>query len=345
MKKYGMRLSLCLLGSAFCASANADYLLTTPEKDVVVVEKSAPEVKKIQVIKKEALTKKQIVNKKVELIEHNAPTEIEPLLDSVTPDKNSVLETRIKKERLATNNPLSIILYQPTYILPYYYTASPYTRIYQGQTPNNQNIMRNEFKAQLSLRVPLVGHVFNQEHLSLNLGYTQLSYWQVYASSQYFRETNYEPEIFLEDHFHHNWIARIAADHQSNGRGGALERSWNRIIGTVQFSGEHWLVGLKTWGLIFTKQSSNYHNPDIAKFVGYENVLLAYTFEKATLSFQAQNLESGLRRGHVEMTLSYPMLKHVSMFVQYFNGYGQSMLEYNHRTQGAGLGIAFNDWA
>jgi phospholipase A1 len=257
----------------------------------------------------------------------------------------SIIEEKVSEKKAADKNPISIALYNPTYILPYYYTASPYYSIYNNQTPDNQKIQRNEFKSQLSFVVPLFHPMSNlRPDGTINIAYTQLNYWQVYASSQYFRETNYEPELFYEDHIK-SALFRLGVDHQSNGRGGQLERSWNRAVSTVQMSGDNWLVGMKAWALIFTGESSQLHNSDIAKFLGYENVLFSYKFQsKAVLSVQLQNLESFMRRGYGEITLSYPVLRHMSLYAQYFNGYGQSLLEYNHRTQSAGVGVSFNDW-
>ena len=277
---------------------------------------------------------------------HKATTreKIHQVLDKVTPTHNSALEQRIKEENQAEKNSISLTLYRPTYILPYYYTASPDYVVYNGQTPNKQKIMRNEFKAQLSLLVPIWKNMYGNPNWALNGAYTQLNYWQVYASSQYFREINYEPELFFEDHFHRNWLYRLGFDHQSNGRGGELERSWNRAVGTVQFSGDAWLVSLRVWALVFQHESSDIHNPDIAKFMGYDNLRFSYRVNKAVLSLEMQNLESGMRRGYVQATVSYPVLKHMSLYAQYFNGFGQSLIEYDHRTQGVGLGIAFNDW-
>jgi phospholipase A1 len=256
----------------------------------------------------------------------------------------SVLEKRLNKTHAANENPFAIAFYRPTYILPYYYTGSPDTTVYHGTTPNGQGIMHSELKAQLSLVVPVFQHLFNYPDTSLNVAYTQLNYWQVYASSQYFRETNYEPEIFVESHFHRNWLARFGFDHQSNGRGGDLERSWNRVVGAVQVSEGNWLVGLRAWDLIFKGQSSDLHNPHIAHYLGYENLLFAYKFHKAVLSLEAQNLESGLSRGYIEASASYPLSKHFAAYVQYFRGYGQSLIEYNHFTQSAGIGIALSNW-
>ncbi len=270
--------------------------------------------------------------------------EINHTLDELTPSPDSALEKKLQKEKDAEQNPLSITLYRPTYILPFYYTGSPYQVVYYGNTPNEQSIMHEELKAQMSVMVPIFRQLFWNPNASLGIAYTQLNYWQVYASSQYFREVNYEPEIFIQNHFRRNWLARVSLDHQSNGRGGTLERSWNRAIGTVEFSGEHWIASIKAWSLIFKSQSSNVHNPHIAHFLGYDNFLFSYQIKKATLSLEAQNIESGFSRGFVQATISYPILKHISVYVQYFNGYGQSLIEYDHRTQSAGIGIAFNDW-
>jgi len=38
------------------------------------------------------------------------------------------------------------------------------------------------------------------------------------------------------------------------------------------------------------------------------------------------------------------MSRRVKWFVQYFNGYGESLIDYNARVNRIGLGIAFTDW-
>jgi len=264
-------------------------------------------------------------------------------LNTITPDKQSALETKLEKRDEASDNPFGLALFRPNYILPFYYTASPDYAVYQGVTPNNQKIMHSELKAQISLLVPVFHHLFYNPDASLNIAYSQLSYWQVYASSQFFRETDYEPEIFVQNHFHQNWLLRYGLDHQSNGLGGTQERSWNRAIVGVECSGENWLFAVKAWDLIFKANSSDLHNPNIAHYLGYENLSFAYKYHKATLTMQLQNLESGLRRGFVQLTASYPLSKHFLAYTQFFSGDGQSLIEYNHRTNAAGIGLAFND--
>jgi phospholipase A1 len=34
----------------------------------------------------------------------------------------------------------------------------------------------------------------------------------------------------------------------------------------------------------------------------------------------------------------------VKGFFQYYNGYGESLIDYNHRIQRFGIGIMLNDW-
>ena len=87
------------------------------------------------------------------------------------------------------------------------------------------------------------------------------------------------------------------------------------------------------------------HNPDIAHYLGYENILLSYKIKKFILSAQAQNIESGYKRGFVQLRVSYPLFKKFSASVQFFNGYGQSLIEYNHNSTSFGIGLVLNDWA
>ncbi len=134
--------------------------------------------------------------------------EVNKALDTITPAQHSALDNKWKEQSMAANNTLTITLYRPTYVLPYYYTANPYYSIYQNNTPNDQRIKSSEFKAQLSFFVPVMTSIFNDPNKTLNIAYTQLNYWQFYTSSQYFRETNYEPEVFLAYHFHPNWLAK-----------------------------------------------------------------------------------------------------------------------------------------
>ncbi len=269
-------------------------------------------------------------------------TQTKEVLTSIAPDKHSILSTKNHKERQIANNPFGILFFRPNYILPFYHTGSPYYSIYNRTTPDNQTIMQNEFKAQLSLKLPIYRNIFHR--FNIDIAYTQVSFWQVYARSQYFRETNYEPELFITYPFLRNWDIDLGVDHQSNGRGGALERSWNRTFANIQVSGTHWLLSVKPWVLIFKKDSSDVHNPDITHYLGHERVLLAFRFYGQSLALQAANIESGFKRGQVKLNWTVPMSDRFKLMVQAFSGYGQSLIEYNHRSNSIGIGFALSNW-
>lgn len=269
---------------------------------------------------------------------------VDAFLSSLTPDQHSALQKKLKQQKALEKTQYGISFYEPTYILPFYYTGDPYQAVYKGNTPDNQKVDNEELKAQVSLVLPLWTNIFHS-HYALNISYTQLSYWQFYAKSQYFRETDYEPAIFVSNHFLPNWLASVGIVHQSNGRGGQLERSWNRLYFEVSFSGPHWLISVKPWILIFKSESSDLHNPNIANYLGYGRVVLAYQFGRQEVSVMFRNvLESGFSRGAEEVDYQFPIYGKVSGYIQFFSGYGQSLIEYDHYTNSVGVGIILSNW-
>ena len=56
------------------------------------------------------------------------------------------------------------------------------------------------------------------------------------------------------------------------------------------------------------------------------------------------NLRSDDNKTSVEFGYSFPMGDTVKGFFQYYNGYGESLIDYNHRIQRFGIGIMLNDW-
>ncbi|MCE3237619.1 MAG: phospholipase [Gammaproteobacteria bacterium] len=267
------------------------------------------------------------------------------LIDAQQP--KTVVEKRASKENILPSNYFLIDLYKPNYVLPYYATFSPDNAVYQNNTPNNESLKKNEFKYQISLKVPLWKRIFNS-HSSLFLAYTQFSYWQLYNHSAFFRETDYEPELFLANqlnwHLLRNWqltFMNIGVTHQSNGFGNQLERSWNRSYLEAIASSENCMVSLKPWYVLSTYP----YNRDIAQYLGYGRLLIAYKFHQQVISLQAHNiLESGGKHKTVELTYSFPLTPYIKGYVQAFSGYGQSLIEYRHRTNSLGIGIALNDW-
>lgn len=263
---------------------------------------------------------------------------------SLIPMDKPVLEERAESQKAVANNPFAIVFYKPTYILPFYYTVSPYHSVYNGNTPDNQTVRSQEFKAQFSFMVPLWHDILGKDSV-LNAAYTQQMYWQFYTKSQYFRETNYQPELFLTKKVMKNFWLSLGAEHQSNGRGGDMERSWNRAYLNAAFSGNNFAINLRPWALIFQGSSSDLHNSDIARYMGHGEMIFTYKWHDIALSLTTRNnFESGFSRGANEIDCSFPLFSKVKGYVQFFSGYGQSLIEYNHYTNAFGIGIALSDW-
>lgn len=273
------------------------------------------------------------------------------LADQQDDDKGPVA-TRAQKENELQPNNFAVTFYKPTYVLPYYYTGSPYDSIYEteGATPDNERIQRYEVKFQLSFKVPAWKNAIRKGS-TLYLAYTQLSYWQAYNHTAFFRETNYEPEIFLANeinwplakHLHINFI-NIGAVHESNGHGGQLERSWNRIYLEAISSYENFMLSIKPWYIIHDGATTRY-NKNIGDYLGYGEITVAYKYHSQVLSMRLHSLiEHGGKRITGEFTYSFPLTSYLDAYLDVFSGYGQSLIEYNHRTNSVGFGIALSNW-
>ncbi|NMT63219.1 phospholipase A [Marinobacter orientalis] len=245
--------------------------------------------------------------------------------------------------------------HRPMYILPFSYMENA------NRTPDSprlgtagydHGIDNQEAKYQISFKVPLLtGWLDNRT--TLWFGYTQKSFWQVYNTedSAPFRETNFEPEIFLRYAMDYdigpgtfNGVS-LGLNHQSNGQSEPRSRSWNRITARAAYSYDRWLFMVKPWYRL-PENSGEDDNPDIERYLGYADYRAVYKWsEDRTLSLTLQNnLRSEDNRTSVELGYSFPMGDTIKGYVQYFNGYGESLIDYNQRIQRIGIGIMLNDW-
>lgn len=239
-----------------------------------------------------------------------------------------------------------ISAYMPNYILLLHYND----KIPPAKPPKDGDVTHNEIKMQISIKADLLPNILDS-NTSLFLAYTQQSFWQEYAKNGFVRENNYEPELFLsykfKDYLQQKGLklANFGFDHQSNGNGGDRERSWERLYLDMQFGNENLLFSVKPWVRISGILEKEDYNHDITKYLGHGRLLFAYKFKNNVFSIMSRNnLESFFKRGAVELTWSFPIYKHLRGYAQLFNGYGQSLDEYNHRNKSASLGLSLSDW-
>ncbi|WP_162902113.1 phospholipase A [Facilibium subflavum] len=237
--------------------------------------------------------------------------------------------------------------YQPNYVLPFYYNNNQ-TQVFSG--PDGQKNKNTEVNFQISVQAGIWRNIFATP-LSWYFTYTQRSFWQAYNDSAYFRETDYEPSTFLLYSFSGNNIiglktVSLGFVHQSNGKGGENERSWNRVFSNWTFKpADHWLIQVQPWLRVYGVLESKDYNPDITDYMGHGNLKLSYRLYNNVFTVMLRNnLESGFKRGAVQLSWSFPIYHGLRGMAQVFTGYGQSLISYNHYNTGLGLGIDFTDW-
>ncbi len=266
------------------------------------------------------------------------------------PQQLSDIEKRRQLEESKFEDRSIIMPHRPSYILPVTYidkaNAAPL-----GQAANDIKLNNIEAKFQISFKVPLVKSVWS-ERSSLWFGYTQRSLWQVYNSeySAPFRSTDYEPELLWNYHVPKNFLGlplinvAFGLNHQSNGQGPQLSRSWNRIVSSVVFAQNRWSFIVEPWYRI-PEKSHNDDNPDIHNYLGYANYRAIYKWNDVTISSMFRN---NMRRtnNHTSGTLSisFPLPGRLKGYLEYVNGYGETLLDYNHRNKRIGVGVILNDW-
>lgn len=257
------------------------------------------------------------------------------------------------------NTPLwSTRPHNPIYVLPLFVNGKPNRH---PSTPNHEvkHFTGNEFRApelkfQLSFKVKAAEDLLGTD-ADLWVGYTQQSHWQVYNedNSRPFRVHDYQPEIFLTQPVYSDlpWGGKLrmigaGAVHHSNGESDNLSRSWNRAYLLAGMEWGRLTVMPRLWGRIL-KEGNDLQpddNPDILDYYGYGDVRFLYQLQddsnvSGTVRY---NPKSG--KGALQLDYVRPLGKGVSGYVQLFQGYGQSLIDYNHESTGIGFGLMLNDW-
>ena len=172
------------------------------------------------------------------------------------------------------------------------------------------------------------------------MGYTQNSLWDLSSDSEPFRDTSYRPSLFWK------WEragqraffdgARVGLEHESNGDEGERSRSLN-----VAFVRPEWQWRLRGGASFqFTPKLYAYldkdENPDIDDYRGYADWRVRYDSGNLWITTAVARFgNSG--KGSLQMDFARRTRDFrfggVSgyLYAQYFNGYGEDILDYNER--------------
>ena len=262
---------------------------------------------------------------------------------------------------LDANDPHGILTvreHNPMYLMPVWYNSSPN---YAPSSPTRGAALQERFsdqkrietKMQVSFKSKIAEDLF-KSRADLWFGYTQKSDWQIYNQgrrSAPFRNTDYEPEIFITQPVKSRlpWGGRlrmlgVGFAHQSNGQSRPESRSWNKVYAMAGMEWGKLTVIPRVWMRLFDSSGEDNDNPDLTKYLGYGDVKLQYRLnEKHNFSTTLRyNPKSGY--GAAEAAYTFPIKGKLQGVVRGFHGYGESLIDYNHKQSGIGFGLMFNGW-
>lgn len=183
-------------------------------------------------------------------------------------------------------------------------------------------------------------------HTYLYLFYTQKCFWNILENSLPMTDLNFNPGIglakplFIKDRF----IGKLmmVLEHESNGRDGDDSRSWNRVtFGANIIVDPTLMVHGKFWIPIIDGQN----NKDILDYYGIYQMGVTFTSPNKRFGASVVLMK---RKGwnfnyNTVVELNYRIFKRDNQFIflQYYNGYGEGLLEYNrfHSMLRAGIVI------
>ncbi|WP_245942604.1 phospholipase A [Candidatus Colwellia aromaticivorans] len=287
----------------------------------------------------------------------------ESLFDLINTKPNKV--TDFFEQDLKTNNlaiepyvmtPYVMTPHRMNYILPVSYSNNVNKEAYDEVENWANNLEDIEIKYQLSFRVPLLTESIFTEGDGIAFGFTLQSWWQIYAQkiSRPFRETNYQPEFFYYaplswQPLGGNTALLLGFEHQSNGHSLSLSRSWNRLYANIVFAKKNYAISFRPWwripqgNKVTTPTEPGNDNPDITDYMGRFELSMVYKWQGYNLLFKGrENFKE--HNGYVELGVTFPIFDRLKGYIQYTNGYGESLIDYNHSQQTIGIGFSLTDY-
>jgi phospholipase A1 len=217
----------------------------------------------------------------------------------------------------------------------------------------------DQTKFQLSLKYSLL----YPSKLGIFGAYTQKSLWKTHDSSSPFYESNYQPEAFVRFESKNNFINDLNLGiidyiqfspiyHCSNGQEGIANRSMNTYYGEIQLSiGKVYNLGAA--GKMFGYYNTAKENRDIDNYIGHYEVDCFFKI-KSPSSFFLDKEEIHVKfggygendtKGWYAIEASVRLVTSViqpRLFVQYYDGYGEWLINYNQHEQSLRVGLALN---
>jgi phospholipase A1 len=223
--------------------------------------------------------------------------------------------------------------HKPNYILIYAYSD------------NDEGRKNYETKFQISAKV----RVLRVYDWAWYFAYSQKSFWQIYdeENSRPFREINFNPETFIRSGMWSGFRFDLGYEHESNGQSVETSRSWDRAYLFPYFENDYMAAGIKGWYRIKEKEKKTPEdvkgdqNPDIQKYYGYGELYLTMKIRSFNLGSQFR-YNYAYKKGSMKFDATFPVIsKSIYWYIQYWQGYGESLVDYNINQKNIGFGFMF----
>jgi len=216
-------------------------------------------------------------------------------------------------------------------------------------TDHEDTARKEEAKFQLSIKIP-----FRYELLDFYLGYTQKAFWQIYDkdNTRPFREIDHNPELFAvfappENGFLGLKKFQGGYEHDSNGEPIETSLAWNRLYLQGFWEEGSLKADLKVWYWLKKPPKKDPLDPEgdetpgIENYFGHGELHGSYRYRTYTLEATLRNnLNPERNLGAVQLDLIGP-LTNVSWYIQYWRGYGESLMDYKTDISKLGAGVLF----
>jgi phospholipase A1 len=261
--------------------------------------------------------------------------------------EQSALEERIAATERTEGRPFVLTAHKPNYLM-ITRMSEPNHAPYIDSTGVADPLNHTELKFQVSVKAPIWRDMFDSK-ADLYFAYTSTSWWQTFNSdlSLPFRETNYEPELFVRGIADSKFLGmrlatwQLGFNHQSNGRSQPLSRGWNRILGKANLElSKNLALQVRAWYQI--PQSEDYNaGLRTHSYLGYGDVRAVWTPKRSTFTAMVRPTS---KKTNFELTWSYPLGRVFRVYAQYYRGYGESLIDMDWDTERFGVGFALNDF-
>ncbi len=214
--------------------------------------------------------------------------------------------------------------------------------------------IRDRMNQEIQFQFSLKQDIWEYQRFRFFYAYSQKSFWQAYdeENSSPFRESNYNPEVFIRSPNYilpgwGKWRGDLGYEHESNGREAPASRSWDRVFLRVEGRYDQLTLGWKGWYRIpeskkkSPEEAKGDDNPDIDKFYGQNQWTVGVDWHSLNLNVIGR-YAIGENRGGAQVNFSFPTIGEIRGLVQYWDGFGESLTDYNRHFNKLGIGFLFS---